>query len=88
MLNGPCLYREAVAQPSPGSRVFERTLGGEPDKPHYPEGVTHAGIIGVFNPFGVMGYIIDLSQGALADSRPWAVVSNAFGVKQFESVSM
>ena len=75
-----CFYPEGVAQPSPGSRVRERTLGQTPKQTIYPEGVTHAGIVGLCNPFGVTDSITHTTQGALADSRPWAVVCNAFGV--------
>ena len=76
-----CVYPEGVAQLSPGSRVRERTLGQPSKETNYPEGVTHSGIVGVCNPFGVTDSIAHTTQGALADSRPWAVVFNAFGVR-------
>ena len=46
----------------------------------YPEGVAPGADTAVCNPFGVdAGGGIALSQGAL--TRPWAVLCNAFGVK-------
>ena len=46
----------------------------------YPEGVTQANDFAMCNPFGVNGLLGRLAQGALADSRPWAELYNAFGV--------
>ena len=37
-------------------------------------------VSGRWNPFGVIDFFGRLTQGALADSRPWAVMCNPFGV--------
>ena len=78
------IYPEGVAQPSPGSRVRERTLGQLPKESRYPEGVPQAGIKELCNPVGVIDTMFQASQGALADSRPWAMLFNAFGVKHLQ----
>ena len=78
------IYPEGVAQHSPGSRVRERTLGQPWKVTIYPEGVTHAGNLELCNPFGVLDTMFHVTQGALADSRPWAGLSNAFGVKHLQ----
>ena len=74
------IYPEGVAQHSPGWRVRERTLGQLWKETNYPEGVAHAGNRQLSNPFGVMATMFHATQGALADSRPWAVLCNPFGV--------
>jgi len=49
----------------------------------HPNGVTQwsaARIVG--NPFGVQVHDQFVTQGALADSRPWALLGNPFGVQE------
>jgi hypothetical protein len=40
------------------------------------------------NPFGVTDTTFKATQGALADSRPWAGLSNAFGVRQSQGTPL
>ena len=46
-----------------------------------PKGFHTPRFAGMCNPFRVTGLFGRLTQGALADSRPWAVLCNPFGVK-------
>src|SRR5437867_181150 len=77
------LYAEGVEQHSPGSRVRERTLGCLEHRIDYPDGVTQLLDSSLWYPFGVPALFRQLTQGALADSRPWAGLCNPFGVNAF-----
>jgi hypothetical protein len=52
------------------------------------QSASHAGKTAPWKPCpcGVIDSITHPTQGALADSRPWAVMSNAFGVKHFTAL--
>ena len=81
--SGCDLHPNGVIEYSPGSHASCAPWDGDVSNHRNPNGVTEwngAPVMG--NPVGVHVYDQLVTQGALADSRPWAKVGNPVGVQK------